>query len=145
LYRVEKIKWLKEKGLRRILLFSVPGKCELTGAKGALKAKEIREAEEEKEKTCTFSHARRKMRARRLGSGCDSEVWAVIRKQFTVAEFREVVNSQCYGACDRFKRRIGEESRRSAKRYYVEDAEESQAGTLGEISGPNSIFGMERR
>jgi hypothetical protein len=101
LYRVEKIKWLKEKGLRRILLFSVPIRIEAAGAKGALKAKEIREVDEAKDKTYTFAHARRKMRVRRLGNGCDSEVWAVIRKQFTVADFREVVNSQCYGACDR--------------------------------------------
>jgi hypothetical protein len=62
-----------------------------------LEAKEMEEAEEAKEKTCTFAHARRRMRARRLGSGCDSEVCAVIRKQFTVADFREAVNSQFYG------------------------------------------------
>jgi hypothetical protein len=102
LYRVEKIKWLKEKGLRRILLFSAPIRIEAAGAKGALKAKEIREADEAKDKIGKLAHSWRVWRERRILGGSDSEVWLLIKKQVRVADFREVVNSQCYGACDRF-------------------------------------------
>jgi len=50
MYRVEKIKCLVGDELRRFLLSRLPGRNRSIGAKGGKKAKEIEEAEEEKEK-----------------------------------------------------------------------------------------------
>jgi hypothetical protein len=50
MYRVEKIKCLVGDELRRFLLSRLPGRNRSVGAKGGKKAKEIEEAEEEKEK-----------------------------------------------------------------------------------------------
>jgi hypothetical protein len=96
----------------------VPIRSAWEGAKGR---KEV------KEKTSSVADARRGGSGCSPLSGCDNEVWVVMRKQYTVAFFQGRVNSQKYQGEGRVESRLGDAQQRCAKKYYVQAANVAQS------------------